>query len=328
MHKTNLYFLIISSTLLIGCNQKKGYKENKGSVFGTYYSIIYESEENYEPQFDSIFNAVSDYQSNSEISQLNQNGELKNPSKVILDQLKSASYFTELTNGAFEPTIKPLIEAWGFGIQERKKTTKKQVDSILNFVSFQNYIEYNDTIVKVKKRGVTLSLTALGEGYTLNRISEFLTSKGVQNFKAEIGGEMKCKGTNNDDKIWKIGIQNPFYVKDKSQSQVLGIVDLHNTSLSTSGSYRKYYVDSLGNKRPHLIDPKTGYPVKHNLLSASIKCEDAEKADALATACMVLGTDKAKALISSQEDIEGYLIFENQKDSLQTWSSSKFFEEK
>lgn len=328
MFKIKFSFLIIFCLIISSCDNNTHFTENKGSVFGTYYSIIYESDRSYASQFDSIFtevnNAVSDYQNDSEISQLNRNGELNNPSEIVLDQLKSTSYYSKLTDGAFEPTLKPLIDAWGFGTQKRKSLTQAQVDSILNFVSFQDYVEYNDTFVKMKKDRVVLSLTALGEGYTLNQLAKFLSAKGVKNYKVEIGGEVKCKGNNSEGNIWRIGIQNPSYVEDNTKNQLLGIVTLHNTSLSTSGSYRKYYLDSLGEKKPHIIDPKTGYPVDHNLLSVSIKCEDAEKADAMATACMAMGTDKAKAFILSQEDIDGYLIFDSNKDSLETWSSPGF----
>ncbi|MGB8704439.1 MAG: FAD:protein FMN transferase [Gillisia sp.] len=316
---------------LIGLSScsKDHFIEDKGGVYGTYYSVVYESQVDYGSSFDSIFekinNAVSSYLPGSEVSAFNNNGLLKHPSPIFYEQLKSADYYNRVTNGAFEPTLKTLIDVWGFGLKKRENIDSTRIDSLLKFVSFQKNISFNREAVKANKQGVTLSLTALGEGYTLNKIAAFLDKKGIKNYKVELGGELKCHGKNPEGEIWKIGIENPYYDSDNSQNELMGILKLNNSSLSTSGSYRKFYIDKNGRKRPHIIDPATGYPVTHNLLSVSIKCKDAEKADAFATACMVMGAEKAQKFISKNDEIEGFLIFENAEKKLKTWTSPGFF---
>lgn len=332
MKTTNLKtYMLIAILAFYGCIQDNHFRENKGPVFGTYYSVVYDSNEDYGTSFDSIFNeinnAISSYRINSEISRFNSSGYIQKPFPIFFQQLQSAKYYHKITNGAFEPTLMPLIEAWGFGLEKRKTVNSTQIDSLLKLVSFSKNIFFSKDIVKSERNGTKLDLSALGEGYTLNCIANFLDNKNIQNYKVEIGGELKCKGTNTKGAIWKIGIANPYYDLGTSSEQMMGMLELKNTSLSTSGSYRKFYVDDLGKKRAHIIDPKTGYPVSHGLLSVSIKCKDAEKADALATACMVMGTIRAKEFIEKNKDIEGYLIYENDHKKIDTWSSNGFFDE-
>lgn len=326
--------LVIVTAIILGVigylnkNYNNKYVLEEGEIFGTYYSIEYQSHANYSKQIDSIFNridaAVSYYKEDSELNNFNKNGYLRNPSNIFLQQLKSSEKYFEQTNGAFEPTITPLIEIWGFGFDERKKVDSKQIDSLLSFVSLKNNIIFNDTMVTALRKNTTLNLTALGEGYTLNKIAEFLEKEGIDNYKVEIGGEVKCLGRNRKGEIWKIGIENPYFSMGKEEDRFIYITELNNTAISTSGSYRKFYVDSTGKRRPHIIDPKTGYPVDHTLLSASIKCPDAEKADALATACMVLGHEKAIELIQNDNEVEGFLMYDDESRSISVWKSEGF----
>ena len=329
-HFISIIYMLFASAMLSNCSTKSAFIENSGSVFGTYYSIVYESQKNYNDAFDSIFmqinNAVSSYQLHSEISRFNTQGFLNNPSPILLEQLKSAAYYHQITNGAFEPTLLPLIEVWGFGLKKRTKVEGATIDSLLPLISFTKNISFNKKVIKANKPGVQLSLTSMGEGYTLNKIASFLDHKGIENYKVELGGEVKCKGKNEHNEVWRIGISNPLYDLEKSPEELTEIIILNNNSLSTSGSYRKFYIDEHGRKKTHIIDPKTGYPVTHNLLSVSIKCPDAEKADALSTACMVMGVLKAKQFIKEQKDIEGFLIFENDKKELETWASTNFYQ--
>lgn len=300
----------------VGCIQTTRYRENKEGVFGTYFSVVYRSTTDYGASLDSIFNevnkAINSYDKDSEIGRFNREG--------ILENLEIAATYHQLTNGTFEPTLMPLIEARGFGLEKRKMIDSTQIDTLLELVSFTENLSIRPKMVKRNKKGVKLDLSALGEGYTLNRIAAFLDGQNVENYKIEIVGELKCKGV-----IWWIGIANPYYDLGKSNEQMVDVVELDHTSLSTSGSYRKFYVDDQGKKRPHIIDPKTGYPVSHCLLSASIKCKDAEKADAMATAGMVLGPERAKKLIESTQDIAGLLVYENDTNELIIWNSSTFF---
>ncbi len=324
-----LFLLLFCALLFCSCGPTTPYRENKGPVYGTYFSVVYTSANDYGTSFDSIFKevskAINSYDKGSEISKFNQKGYLENPSTILLEQLRRAATYHQITDGAFEPTLMPLIEVWGFGLEKRKMVDSTQIGTLLELVSFSKNLSIGPERIQVNKKSVKLDLTALGEGYTLNRIAAFLDGQNVENYKIEIGGELKCKGVNPKGKIWRIGIANPYYDLGKSNKQMVDIVELDHTSLSTSGSYRKFYVDDQGNKRAHIIDPKTGYPVSHGLLSASIKCRDAEKADALATACMVLGPERAKKLIESTKDIEGLLIYEDTYNAMKIWNSKGFF---
>lgn len=324
-----LLLLLLCTILCNGCFQTVHYRENKGEIFGTYFSVVYDSDSDYGASFDSIFNevnmAINSYDRDSEISKFNQEGFLRNPSGIILAQLKKARKYHKITDGAFDPTLMPLIEAWGFGLEKRKTIDSTTIDTLLKLVSFSKNLSIGKEMVQGNRKGVKLDLSALGEGYTLDRIAEFLDDKNIEDYKIEIGGELKCKGVNPKGNIWRIGIANPYYDLGKSNKQMVDIVELNNTSLSTSGSYRKFYVDEQGNKRAHIIDPKTGFPVSHGLLSVSIKCKDAEKADAIATACMVLGPEKAKKLITETKDMEGLLVYEDANNKLKIWDSKGFF---
>lgn len=334
MKSTVVKSLIILTAIILGIigylnkTYNNRYLLEEGEVFGTYYAIEYQSQTSYSKQIDSIFNridaAVSYYNEDSELNKFNKIGFLKNPSKVFLQQLKSSEKYFEQTKGAFEPTITPLAEIWGFGFDERKKVDSTQIDSLLPLVSFKKNIVFNDKSITAVMKNTKLNLTALGEGYTINSIAEFLEKKGIENYKVEIGGEVKCRGRNKKGEIWKIGIEDPYFSMGNEKDRFIYITELNNTAISTSGSYRKFYVDSTGKRRPHIIDPKTGYPVDHSLLSASIKCQDAEKADALATACMVLGQEKAIELIENDNELEGLLIFDDKSRSISVWKSEGF----
>ena len=190
-------------------------------------------------------------------------------------------------------------------------------------MSFKKLLVIDTAKVKVLKKGVTIDLNAMGEGYALDAISSILDQSGVNNYMVEIGGEMKCKGLNQNGNIWKIGIENPTVSIDERGTSLMKIVKLKNVGISTSGNYRKFYTDSLGNKYSHIIDVMTGYPVQHNIISSSIISTSATKADALATACMSMGMEKAKYFIENDPDMEGFLIYSDD-NNLKSWQSSSF----
>ncbi|AVR45186.1 FAD:protein FMN transferase [Christiangramia fulva] len=323
-----LVLLIITEILFLNKNYNNHYITLKGDIYGTFYSIKYRSHTNFQEGIDSIFssidNAVSYFNPTSEISIFNKNGQFLHPSKIFLEQLNRARFYYQKTQGAFEPTLSPIIEAWGFGFRAGNKPTPSQVDSLLNLVSFEKNIYFNDTVVKAVKKNTTINLTAMGEGFTIDKIAKYLDTKKIQDYKVEIGGEIKCHGVNEKGEIWRIGIENPNFSLGKEENRILKIVKLDDAAISTSGSYRKFYLDSTGRRRPHIIDPKTGYPVSHNLLSASIKCKSAEKADAMATACMVLGLRKSIDLIKADSGLEGFLIYDDETNTLDTWKSENF----
>lgn len=327
--KTNVltHFLLLAC-LLFACTNKPAqtYFEKRGDVFGTYYIVKIDADTDFSAVIDSVFEGVNraanSYIDTSEISQFNRNGVLEKPSVFLLDMLQLAKTYHQLSNGYFEPTLYPLISAWGFGNERRQDLSQETIDSLLALVSFSNNIVFDTVQVKALKKGVMLDLSALGEGYAIEAICQALDKRGVKNYLVEIGGEMKCKGVNPNGKTWRVAIESPNNLQERGKA-VMELVTLQNVGLSTSGNYRKFFVDSTGARRSHIISPFTGAPVTHNLLSASIISPSQVLADAMATACMAMGTTEAQTFIQNHPELEGFLIYAD-GDTLRTWKSANF----
>ncbi|MBD0833653.1 FAD:protein FMN transferase [Aestuariibaculum sediminum] len=295
-------------------------------MFGTYYRFQIDSNKDFSKQIDSIFTeidkAANSYVERSEISAFNKKGILKKPSLTFLNMLTQAKKYNQISNGYFSPSLYPLIKFWSKDLENKSKIDSVAIDSILKLTSFNNLV-FDVNMVSALKKGVEIDLSAMGEGYALDAIASILDKAKVSNYMVEVGGEMKCKGNNPNGKTWQVGIENPLIPVSQRGDSLMKIVKLKNKALSTSGNYRKFYKDKLGNKYAHIIDSKTGYTIKCSLLSVSILSQSSTKADALATACMSMGIDKAMTFIEQTQDIEGFLIF--QKDGkLKTWQSSNF----
>ena len=312
---------IVLALVFPSCRQKE-YISLSGKTMGTYYSIQYSSDENYEAQIDSLLkdfiSAASTYDSLSELSAFNRTGTLHFKTPHLYRMLTIAKTFHQRTHGAFEPTLMPVISAHGFNNTNPHSTSKQIIDSLLSFVSF-DYIAFDSTKMTALKKGVQLDLSAMGEGFAIDLIAEFLEKHNVLNYKVEIGGEMKCKGRNPKNELWLIGIESP----ESNHHHILNTVRLQNEAISTSGNYRNFYKDTSGKRRSHIIDPKTGDTVQHNLISVTIKSKSAVTADAIATACMVMGYDTAIAFIE-QSDMEAFITYE-ENGKIRVWHSRDFF---
>ncbi|MCH7859882.1 MAG: FAD:protein FMN transferase [Candidatus Marinimicrobia bacterium] len=226
----------------------------------------------------------------------------------------------ERTDGAFDPTVAPLVNAWGFGFTEgASDVDSAMIDSILNYVNYKLVRLENHKIAK-DKPGVMLDFNAIAQGYTVDVLADFLESKGIDNYLIELGGELKARGKNQDEKWWKIGIDKP--VENINEREIEAVIELKNKALATSGSYRKFYVKD-GIKYSHTIDPKTGYPVNHSLLSATVLANDCMTADAYATAFMVIGIEKANAFLKENKDLDldVYFIYSTEEGLWKTYYS-------
>jgi thiamine biosynthesis lipoprotein len=243
---------------------------------------------------------------NSEISALNRGDSLflsNDFHGVILRSI----YLSELTDGSFDITLAPLIKAWGFSGGTHKDSIN--VDSLLNYVGYKGLVAHRPGSMMEKyalPEGYELDVNAIAQGYTVDVVANLMKNVGVSNYMIEIGGEVRCKGTNVRGRKWRIGIEEP--TEDRVLGQFQTIVELDSMSLATSGNYRKYWQDENGQKVVHSIDPETGQPVVHNLLSASIIAPNATTADALATACMIKGVTGAMTMIDRFPEVEGYFI--------------------
>lgn len=327
-----LKILLFSFSLLfisISCNKAPKNIMVSGSVFGTSYSVKYYSETyfNFESQFDSLFyvinKSMSTYQVNSDISKLNRN-EAVLIDKHFVKVLETSREIYEETEGAFDPTIGILVNAWDFGPEGKIELLDSlKVDSLMQFVGLDKVNRINSSILK--PIGTFLDFNAIAKGYGVDVIAEFLEHQNIENYLVEIGGEIRAKGINFEKQSdWKVGVENPNF--DGKQT-ILKSVTLYNESMATSGTYRKFITDKQGNRYSHIIDTKTGYPSKTNLLSISVIANDCMTADAYATAFKVMGIEKVKTFLKDHPELMVFLIFENDRKELETLSLNGFPEQ-
>ena len=328
--KTFLYSLVLA-ILIITCKNENptlvAFKNIKlsGSVFGTSYSVIYNSGENYQKQFDSLFyvinKSMSTYQTNSDISKINRN-EALNIDTHFAHVFDSSKDIYNETQGAFDPTIGAVVNAWDFGPEGKIASLDSlKIDSLMLSVGLDKVIRKDFKIVK-QNPNAFIDFNAIAKGYGLDVIGLFLESKNIHNYLVEIGGEIRARGKNLEKQsAWKVGVEEPHF--DGTQS-VLKAISLHNEAMATSGTYRKYKTDSLGNRYSHIINTKTGYPSKTNLLSISVIAKDCMTADAYATAFKAMGIENVKEFLKTHPELKAFLIFENDKKELETLSLNGF----
>jgi thiamine biosynthesis lipoprotein len=302
-----------------------------GEAQGTTYAITYLSANNdsYKEEVDSILKAIdlslSTYVPQSLISRINQN-----QNGVVVDHhfkevFNKAKEVSTLTGGVFDVTVAPLINAYGFGFTKRARVDSMMVDSLLRLVGYQGVQLEGSRLVKSDPR-IMLDFNAIAQGYTVDVLSGYLESRGISSYLVELGGEVRTKGKKSNEQDWKIGIDQPS--EDFGEERPLkAIVRLRDKALATSGNYRKFYLED-GRKYAHIIDPHTGYPAKHHLLSATVIANNCMTADAYATAFMVMGVEKARQFLSLHKDLglEVYFIYDEQgvwktymSESLKQW---------
>ena len=244
-----------------------------GEAQGTYYAVTYfdTSGRNFQNEIDSLLDAfdqsVSVWVPNSVISKVNRNDTLVELDFYFTDIFNLSKEIHYNTAGAFDPTVGPLVNAWGFGFTDRIKVDQNVVDSLLPLVNFHKVIIAENKVIKEDAR-IQFDFNAIAQGYSVDLIAKLLESKGIENYLIDIGGEVLAKGKKPNGDLWKVGIEKP---KDNAfyGEGLQAIVKLENKALATSGNYRKFY-EVNGIKYSHTIDPKTGYPVQHSLLSVSV----------------------------------------------------------
>ena len=326
-----IQLLLLTVFLMMACQPSKPtYQFNEGYIWGTIYHVIYNN-----PKGDDLQNEIvakmnefdlslSTYNPKSTISRVN-----KNDSSVVLDSYFKTVFNKSLevskaTNGAFDMTVAPLANAWGFGFKNKLDPKDIPVDSLLQIVGFNKVKLIGDKIVKNDQR-IMFDASAIAKGYGVDVVSNFLESKGITNYMVEIGGEIRVKGVSNKNRSWRVGIDKPIDDPEVKNREIQDVLSLPNGAMATSGNYRQFYIKD-GKKYAHTIDPKLGYPVQHSLLSASVIAPDCMTADAYATAFMVLGLEKSKAIVKNDPNLEAYFIYTNTDGKYQTYSSEKLKE--
>ena len=311
----NINRWLLSSFLCLTCVacQQKTYHQNENVVFGTIYHITYSATKDFQRDIDAELakfdDALSTFNPNSTLSKFNASGiEPFDLSKEfwMWNVVKKSLEISALTHGAFDITVGPLVDLWGFGIKDRSNPDQAQIEETRAYVGYSK-IHLRDKMLTKDDARMRLDCSAVAKGYACDVIANLLKSKGITNFLVEIGGEMVLSGHNAEGLPWNIGINKPVEDSTSTNMELEKRIRLTNKSMATSGNYRNFYVKQ-GKKYAHTIDPKTGYPVQHNLLSATIIANDCLTADALATACMVLGADSALAIVERTANVEGLFI--------------------
>ncbi|MDZ7805831.1 MAG: FAD:protein FMN transferase [Gracilimonas sp.] len=323
--------LIFISFLMFSCSQiqESKYIENTGRAQGTTYQVKYESPEgkDFGDDIEAIFKRIdlsmSTYVPTSLISTVNQGDTLVQVDSMFMNVLNRSLEIAEETNGDFDPTIGPLVSLWGFGFEEiRQDVSPEMVNETIEQTGYK-HIEIKGDSVKIPE-GFQIDFNAIAQGYTVDYIADYFESYEVENYMVEVGGEVRAKGVNGTDDIWKIGVDKPSEEID-TEGRFQFILELKDKSLATSGSYRKFWVDEeTGARYSHTIDPHTGYPAKNNLLSASIITDSAIDADAYATVCMVKGVDACIDFLNTKDDLEGYLVYDDGSGNWETYITEGF----
>ncbi|MDC3103951.1 FAD:protein FMN transferase [Flavobacteriales bacterium] len=321
-------YLIFIVCLFFGCKRLDSFRSlihNVGFAQGTSYSIKYMSSDDYHHEIDSILtvidNSLSTYNTKSLLSQLN-----SGDTSLVLDThfvrvFKASQHISLLSDGLFDCTVAPLVEAWGFGPNDRQEVDSLHIATLLQQVGYQDLWLIGDSLLSNPQQK-TIDFNALAQGYTVDVIAELLDSHLVSDYLIELGGELRAKGLNSRNKKWRVGIDKPsneIDVNDRFQI----ILNLHNKSLATSGNYRNFY-EIDGQLYSHTINPKTAYPVQHSLLSATVIADDCITADAFATTFMLMGLDQTKDFLSKNPNLEAFLIFTNTDQSWENWSTEGF----
>jgi thiamine biosynthesis lipoprotein len=318
----------IITTLILVITFHSSYSQSdpikiEGAAQGTTYHITYYDalNRNLQKEIEKIlygFDAsVSTYLPNSVISKINRNKKVK-ADVYFIHCFNKAKEIWKNTEGAFDPTVYPLVNAYGFGPGKKEKINTKIIDSLLKFVGF-DLIELKGKKVVKKDHRVALDFNAFAQGYSVDVVSDFLLSKGLHSFIVEIGGEVYANGKKLNGENWSIGIEQPID-NSTSGNPLQAIVSLENLAIATSGNYHRYSIEN-GVKYSHHIDPKTGYPTKNNLLSASVFSKHCIDSDANATGILVMGLEKAIEFLKMHPELEAYLIYSDEKGNYKTYQT-------
>ncbi len=294
----------------------------EGMTFGTYYHITYNYHTCLHDSIKSVLKKVdsnlSPFNPKSTITAINENTSFET-TPMFTEVFNLSKNITSETFGAFDITVANLVNAWGFGFKNFDKVTPEIIDSLIPLVGMNNiYIENNKVIKKNPK--VKLDCSAIAKGYGVDAVGIELEKYGIENYMVEIGGEIRIKGVNPNGTKWKVGISKPNEDSLGINKDIMQVIKMSNASMATSGNYRNFYTKD-GKKYAHTIDPRTGYPIQHNILSATVIAEDCATADAYATAFMVLGKDSSIIVLENHPELKAYLICSEEGDSISIWHS-------
>jgi FAD:protein FMN transferase len=327
--KLRIIILLFVVLGLSGCHKPAKYFYNEGNIYGTIYHFIYESpegkdlHEEIKLKLKGYNKTFSTFDSTSIISKVNRNLPVE-LNEIFLKCFKRAMEISEITDGAFDITAGPMVNAWGFGPEARQKMTENKIDSLKQITGYHK-VKLRDGVIVKDNPNMKLDMSAIAKGYTSDLIAEFLSSKGCENYLVEIGGEVVAKGKNERGRTWTIGISKPDESVFFAANEIQAKVKMAHHALATSGNYRNFYVEE-GKKYAHTINPKTGYPVQHSLLSTTVLTDNCMDADAFATAFMVLGLEESIRIAAHFSGLKVYFIYADEGGMNQVYMSDNFRE--
>ena len=327
--------IVIALVVLPPVSEAKREHLIRGRTMGTTYNITVVAEDNrgvaglkekIDARLVEINNSMSTYQKSSEISRFNKLELTDQPFEISADfyrVMRIARAIFELSGGAWDGTVNPLVDLWGFGRAGRQSTLPDEgkIAALLPRIGFDKIRIFNNHTLVKKSRAITIDLSSIAKGFGVDEVAQIINKTGYGDYLVEIGGEIYASGRRQDGKLWRVGINRPR--KDAAFDAVYKIVDLNNQAFATSGDYRNFFeIDGI--RYSHIIDPRTGYPVSNGVVSVSVVAANCALADGLATAVMVMGTDDGLALINRLESVESLIVMEKANGSLVTYYSKGF----
>ena len=295
--------------MMLGSCVTESYIKDSGMVFGTTYSITYQYHENLKSDIEDVMqqvdNSLSPFNKSSVITAINNNTSTK-ADNYLTEVFTLAQTVNKETDGAFDITVAPLVNAWGFGFRSGTRPTEAQIDSLLTIVGQEKVTLKDGEIIKSDPR-IMLDCSAIAKGFGVDKVAEFLAGKGIKNYLVEIGGEISARGKNSRGTEWNIGVTKPVDDSLSINQENQAVLQITDKAMATSGNYRNFYYEG-GKKYAHTINPHTGKPAQSDILSATVIAQSCAVADAYATAFMVLGSEKAKEILKKHPELQAYLI--------------------
>ena len=324
-----LLFLIVGTILIIRQQHAMPYQHNTGFIFGTVYNITYQSDRDWQKEIEAelmkVDQSLSPFNKGSIISKVNRNEQVT-LNEMFLNVFELAQQISKETDGAFDITVAPLVNAWGFGFKNGTNPTKQVIDSLMALVGYGKVslaapdMKHPTPYIKKQDPRIMLDCSAIAKGYGSDVVARFLKLHDIQNFMVEIGGEIVTNGVSDKRVPWRIGVTKPSDDSLSTSNEMQAVLNVTNKAMATSGNYRNFYYKG-GKKYAHTIDPHTGYPVQHNILSATVLANDCATADAYATSFMVMGLDGAKKILDKHPELMAYLIYTDEQGNYAIWYS-------
>ena len=317
-----LAFLIIGTVIIVRQQRSTPYQKDTGFIFGTVYNITYQYDKSLkadiEAELKKVDGSLSPFNKHSIITKINRNEDVT-VDKMFADVFNLARQISTETDGAFDITVATLVNAWGFGFKNDTQPTRHAIDSLKQLTGYMK-VSLDGMKVSKKDPRMMLDCSAIAKGYACDVVAEYLRRRGIENFMVEIGGEIVTQGINEKRLPWKIGVTKPVDDSLNTNQELQTVLNVTNKAMATSGNYRNFYYKN-GKKYAHTIDPVTGYPVQHNILSATVIADNCATADAYATAFMVMGLDKAKAVLGRHPELMAYFIYSDKNGNNAVWFS-------